>query len=444
MSSVVRAVKKPAFLGGFFLFLAIYFSAISPPLLALGVYDSQRIVQVFFVILYVFFFPPRYIFGGGALFGLVIFFISGLVSVFFSASPLYALLEFFNFLLLVFFSLSVREHCESSKQLVLGGVYFSLWILMLRVLVGVLVLIFLSVRDGAAVLAFGFSNYRHFAEFFVAAAFAVGFYVSGSRWWFLCLVPFFLSWFVVMQSGSRASFLAMIFATVVSLVICRRSAIRSFMCSSASFFSVLLLLLDSAGQSVLREGSSGRFELWGSAVRLFFDSPFFGVGPMHFAFYSGDYAHPHNLVLQILSEWGAVAALALAVLVFSVFSKPMELSGRAECATVSAFGGLVVSSLFGGVLVIPITQLIFFLCCGVILHAGNFLWRRIDCFPSIARLSSIFFFILVAFAFQFRNGNDMRGAVVDSPRFWQDGGIPLGSEDLRRRAKCLRVDDVGC
>jgi len=259
--------------------------------------------------------------------------------------------------------------------------------------------------------------------------------------------PFFLSWFVVLQSGGRASFLSMVVAIIISLFIARGAAIRPLICSLLSFFAAFLFLLfffGSAEQSVLREGSSGRFDLWKTALELFLDSPFFGVGPMHFAFYSGDYAHPHNAALQILSEWGGIAFLAAAVLVVSVFGKTMALRGRAECATVSALGGLLVSSLFGGVLVIPITQVIFFLCCGVLLYAGDFSWYRLEWLPRIVRLSAILFVLLASFAFKFRNGTEVRGAIVDSPRFWQNGGIPLESEELRLRAKCLRVAAVGC
>jgi O-antigen ligase len=51
-------------------------------------------------------------------------------------------------------------------------------------------------------------------------------------------------------------------------------------------------------------------------------NPFFGMGPMHFASMQNMIdsipwsAHPHNFYLQILTEWGIIAFLALAVLLF--------------------------------------------------------------------------------------------------------------------------------
>ncbi len=68
--------------------------------------------------------------------------------------------------------------------------------------------------------------------------------------------------------------------------------------------------------------SSGRLEMWLSAVRLIAEHPLMGIGPMHFAtlaaetkFESGFAAHPHNAVIQLMVEWGLPMGLTLLALV---------------------------------------------------------------------------------------------------------------------------------
>ncbi|WP_273166365.1 O-antigen ligase family protein [Marinobacter sp.] len=76
--------------------------------------------------------------------------------------------------------------------------------------------------------------------------------------------------------------------------------------------------------------SSGRWELWSWSWVYFFDSFPFGIGGMMFAA-DGRLAHasPHNLLLTLMAEWGALVlvggALFLVVLVKAFRS---ELSGR--------------------------------------------------------------------------------------------------------------------
>lgn len=64
----------------------------------------------------------------------------------------------------------------------------------------------------------------------------------------------------------------------------------------------------------------GREELWYRAWIIFLEHPIMGGGPMHFS-YDVEIplainAHPHNLALQILSEWGIFCALLFLLMYF--------------------------------------------------------------------------------------------------------------------------------
>jgi hypothetical protein len=68
-----------------------------------------------------------------------------------------------------------------------------------------------------------------------------------------------------------------------------------------------------AAQGLADSSSAGRSALWGFALELINSNPFKGIGPMHFAeiHYQQPVAHPHNIILQLLAEWGIIATLLL-------------------------------------------------------------------------------------------------------------------------------------
>ncbi len=67
--------------------------------------------------------------------------------------------------------------------------------------------------------------------------------------------------------------------------------------------------------------TTGRTWLWKAAAEYAFQNPLLGIGPMNFACKGPAHrvGSPHNLVLQILSEWGIPAAILLLLLSFSLF-----------------------------------------------------------------------------------------------------------------------------
>lgn len=60
-----------------------------------------------------------------------------------------------------------------------------------------------------------------------------------------------------------------------------------------------------------------RFRLWAWAWEAWLGSPWIGIGPMHLAHrFNGVAAHPHNLPLQVLTEWGLLVTALAGFLVF--------------------------------------------------------------------------------------------------------------------------------
>lgn len=116
----------------------------------------------------------------------------------------------------------------------------------------------------------------------------------------------------------------------------------------------------SADQAVGRLASDqSRAVLWAWALAAWREAPWTGIGPMHLAQrFNGMVAHPHNLPLQWLAEWGPVCLL----LASALLARFVRRLWRAARGSAPAAGGLAlmlaaaVDSLFSGNAVMPVSQ----------------------------------------------------------------------------------------
>lgn len=417
------------------MFFSFFFMVFEPIFGAYGVYDSQRLVQTFFLIFFLVFFAPRYWLGGVAGVAIFLFFCAGFVSCFLAPKLLWAMLEWGRLFLLFMLAFSLARWREGSLRFSVASLNGVAILFCVRFLVGLFVISFAG--GGIEVLAAGFSNHRHFAEFFIAlSAFLAFSLLSIRRFWLLSIIPFSLAWVVLFLGGGRASLLALLTSFFMYVWLgCERPfrVVAVFLLAGlvgwvVSFFLILQDPSMAGSAQILREGGSGRVTLWLSAFDLWLGSLFFGVGPMHFAFYSREIAaHPHSLVMQILSEWGGIAFVAVLIFFAAVFWRLFE-DGRALNVRVkvafSVIVGLLVSSFFGGVFVVPVVEFFFFIMLGVVMSCDSFSWRLAIFQSASIRTFAAGFGALVLLAFLWRDIDVSRGAVIDAPRFWQNGGIP--------------------
>jgi O-antigen ligase len=116
--------------------------------------------------------------------------------------------------------------------------------------------------------------------------------------------------------------------------------------------------------------------LWNKALAFTASHPLFGVGPMHFAYHLSDIgAHPHNVVLQWLAEWGIPAAVLLTGVCATggiaylqhVRSSEIAVENRTSMirvALLAALAGAGAQSMVDGVFVMPVSQITLALLCG--------------------------------------------------------------------------------
>jgi len=131
--------------------------------------------------------------------------------------------------------------------------------------------------------------------------------------------------------------------------------------------------------TVVRDTTRDRIELWSQSLHFIQDHPVFGIGPMQFAWYSPISAHPHNSVLQLMTELGLPAALLLLTITcyglrcwlkkFNIASLQSKTNQDRSLAIVLLFTVVTNAaySLVDGVIVMPISQVMMFTLIGLMI-----------------------------------------------------------------------------
>ena len=397
--------------------------------------------------------------------GLVLVFLVGLVSVFLSAHPLWALKEWGLYVGLVALSLLVAEQKGTSffPKAVLVLLFVVAFFLVFKFFVyyGMAFLTGVRMLD-SSILFSGFSNPRFFNQFQVVAMPLLAYgvldaYRSNYRYHrltsgvlFVVLAGF---WCMAVLLGARGLSLSLFLAHLVmllfplgrQLVIAQLAAVGAGLLLYGLLFTVIPLLADIEPEvkTLLRDGDSRRVAIWGSAWQLFSERIWWGWGPMHFAADAQHLvAHPHQVVLQWLSEWGVIAtSLAVCLGVMAMWHGAKYL-GRNEEATLldvalwlSLFAALLLAQV-DGVFVMPYTQTWFAIVAGLALGrwcksgtrkrpvraivmlfavpvAGFFMWILVSEVPSVPQDSEAYV---------------LENHVRLAPRFWLQGWIPMETE----------------
>ena len=140
----------------------------------------------------------------------------------------------------------------------------------------------------------------------------------------------------------------------------------------------LLIYLTIATPSAIIEPSAfyqdaARLDLWIQSFTSWQSAPWLGIGPsgLSFILTQGTFAHPHNVILQWLAEWGVFASGLLAVLLLWVLYKgfvQLKYDIRQRQHINIIFALIVVEflahALVSGVFVMPLSQLLMVFALG--------------------------------------------------------------------------------
>lgn len=308
----------------------------------------------------------------------------------------------------------------------------------------------------ADILFNGFSNPRFFGQFQVMLLPLVALLLM--RCWRRQLigaaVPLLLvmvvQWCISFILGGRGLWLGLLVAHVFLILVNRsfwRLLALQLMAAVLGCLVYLLLFklipycleLEPVLRDELRSTLSGRELIWRWAWDMALANPWLGAGPMHFsATYNPIAAHPHQVILQWLAEWGVVAT-GLAVVLGAwgctygaIFLRRVNAVER-DAALWLAIIGAVVLAQVDGVFVTPYTETWLAILIGLAIAR----WAKSAPAKGYQRFSCAFFAIPVVLVLgqvliieapalpQSEEAYLIERHYGWSPRFWQQGWIPM-------------------
>lgn len=175
---------------------------------------------------------------------------------------------------------------------------------------------------------FHFTNVRFFNQFqtWTLPLLAGAVILAGSYSRFLAALIGLVGgfwWALLFATGSRGAMLAAVLSTLLTLLLLRGRALRwagavlALAVVGLTFYALLFYqpsqpestpgIERAIAQSAVAD--QGRIGRWAEALQTVKEQPLFGVGPMQLI-----PSHPHNILLQIASEWGLPATVMASII----------------------------------------------------------------------------------------------------------------------------------
>lgn len=308
----------------------------------------------------------------------------------------------------------------------------------------------------ANVLFSGFINPRFFGQFQVMLLPVLALLAVQSRQHqhgkvtLLLLAVLITQWCIAFTLDGRGLWLGLLLSHGAVMVINRHlwrvvalqviTALLGFVLYLLLFHLLPFLLgLDPVLRDGLRTSLSGRELIWQWAYNMALANPWLGVGPMHYAAVINPIAaHPHQVILQWLAEWGFVATgLALILGVWGMAKGAAFLrspvANELDVGLWAAIVGALVLAQVDGVFVMPYTETWLALLIGLALGRWSIpvpapRSQRIACAVLSVPVVLILGQVLIKEVPNLPRAEEaylQQNHTGWKPRFWQQGWIPM-------------------
>ena len=376
----------------------------------MSLHDSQRLVELLFISLVLLesivlkASTSCFVINNTTRYAFYVLTALAIISSYLSISPRHALIEISLFAGLFYLALLIaRLYHENSTQLIKhltyvfwGGILLS----MIAFYVGYFTATIFKTPVVWPAPITGFNNIRFFNQYqlwtlglITLPLLTIDFNnVHSRRWLRMGLHLGLVAWWVLLfHSASRGVLLSWVVGILITALIYRKLAwpfirlqlahITIGFLSYQILFELIPLLRGFAvvTGTVVRDTTSDRIELWSQSLHFIQDHPILGIGPMQFAWYSPISAHPHNSMLQLMSELGLPAALLLFTITcyglrcwlkkFNIASLQSKTNQDRSLAILLLFTVVTNAaySLVDGVIVMPISQVMMFTFIGLMI-----------------------------------------------------------------------------
>lgn len=271
-----------------------------------------------------------------------------------------------------------------------------------------------------------------------------------SAYWPLAFALLIMHWCIAWSLGGRGM-LAAVFIAHLSVIFIKQSYWRIFAGQAVGaalglvlYFILFVVIPDWMGveattRSAIRASLSGREKIWLIAWEMFTQNPIFGNGPLNYsAVWNHIAAHPHQLVLQWLAEWGVLATIVLVTVSVRGILHGARFIQNEQSKLIDAALWIGIVSAFllaqvDGMLVMPYPSTWLAIICGLALAR----WT-----PELAPSSSQkYFFRFVGFTAFILIANILvtelpnlkkaeqafheKNQIGSPPRLWSQGWIPM-------------------
>jgi len=397
---------------------------------------------------------PKYVF-----FAFIFIALLGLLSSAYSLCPEWALKEWGRCLALFLGVIVVRGLVRRSyvRFAIFGCMVFVGSVQVFQFLIGYISAFLSGMRVlHADVLISGFSNPRFFGQFqvllFPVLAFLIVKFTLDRHFKVATLIMGVLvfHWGLSYALGGRGLWVSVFFSHIFILFFFRKYwpfLLVQFLGALTGFgvFIVLFISIPSWFDIIpwvhdgLRSGLSSRQLIWNLSFEMAVDNAWLGVGPMHFsAIYNPVAAHPHQVLLQWFSEWGAPSAVLAVFLVArgvlaGIFVLCDKNNDYEDVGLWVALVGGVVLAQVDGVFVMPYTEMWLALLAGI----SFFRWSEPSATTVGQRLALGFTSIPVVLILGVVLLKEVpvlhateaaylkENSIGLAPRFWEQGWIPM-------------------
>lgn len=376
---------------------------------------------------------------------LAVFFMLAIVSAFFSKHPFWGGVEIANtgMLIIAFylFTLSMKSISRSTLSFV---VYAA--VLLFSVLTFTKYILFLcfSYVDEQSFdihgLLTGYVNVRFFNQLQVMVTpllFLPFFDQDLSKFRRVSTVFIALHWAVLLQTEARGVMLSLILGLGLlscfigkserkGLILNMLKAVLFGICLWLVFIVIIPYWLMDSASFQIRTTSSGRLDLWLYVLKSMPEGLWLGFGPMSFTWAEGKplpHAHPHNSVMQLLYEYGVISCIVCITWVLSRIYKRLRYLHQVNAVEVIPITYALLSglcySLFSGVVVMPLAQLLLVFVIAMQLQGNIFQFYKVGIWIKIVLFLVVSVMTLVLMN-SYKN-EELLPALF--PRMWVNGLI---------------------
>ncbi len=271
----------------------------------------------------------------------------------------------------------------------------------------------------------------------IVSIFAVWFYSNESKYKNIYLLFLTLAFFSMLLNAGRSAALA--YTLFIAVIIIFNRAVRwqllaTYVVSWLAYLGVTYLTTvnvasSAAGIQIARTTTSLRYDLWMNALECWSQSPLMGCGFYQLGRYEHLGAHPHNLLLQILTETGLIGFGFLLAIIVTIL-KHIDWQLKGSYFVIAALLAIGVDTSLSGTHIYPITQmallwlLVFLLKNPIFPHAAYFdRAPRIASPADIAASCVIYLSLMAVFIYLFTTTSVLVDSIMlaTPPRFWEYG-----------------------